>query len=56
MNPSLKIFYIVLALVYIGCGIFIALGSGILQTPWQYILGVLFVAYGIFRLYRAFQL
>jgi hypothetical protein len=49
-----QVFLLLLGLTYIGLGIFIYLKKVII-SPWGEILGMLFMAYGAWRTYRAFR-
>lgn len=47
-----KIFLFLLGLTYIGIGVFIFI-KHILDSPWCEILSVLFIVYGVWRIYRS---
>ena len=49
-------FFVLLSLVYIGIGIFILMKRMVEDNMWNMILAVVFIAYGIFRLYRAIKM
>ncbi|MFZ1379853.1 MAG: hypothetical protein WAS56_09320 [Saprospiraceae bacterium] len=48
-------FFILLSLVYIGIGIFIFVKK-MIPGMWNEVLAVVFVAYGVFRFYRAMKM
>lgn len=47
-----QVFLLLLGLTYIGLGVFIFLKK-IVESPWGEILGLLFAAYGSWRVYRS---
>lgn len=49
-----QVFLLLLGLTYIGLGVFIFLKKVIL-SPWGEILGIMFIAYGLWRSSRAFK-
>lgn len=50
-----KIFLILLALSYIGVGVFIFFQKVVDENIYNYSLAILFLLYGFWRLFRAFQ-
>lgn len=58
MNPNRirQLFLLLLGLTYIGMGCFIYLADVIPSPPWGLVLGVMFVAYGSWRSYRAIRM
>ena len=51
-NTIRQVFLLLLGLVYIGLGGYIFLKK-VIDSPWSEILGILFIAYGSWRSYRA---
>lgn len=47
-----QIFLILLSVIYMATGLFIILSDVMPDKKWGRILGVVFIAYGVFRLYR----
>lgn len=47
-----KVFLVLLGLTYIGLGVFIAI-SKVIESPWGEVLGIIFGAYGSWRVFRA---
>lgn len=47
-----KIFLFLLGVTYIGIGVYI-FSKRILEPPWSEILSILFVVYGMWRVYRS---
>lgn len=48
-----QLFLILLSVIYMATGMFIILSEVMPDKKWGIILGILFIAYGLFRLYRA---
>ncbi|MEP6794790.1 MAG: hypothetical protein ABJB16_10725 [Saprospiraceae bacterium] len=49
-----RVFLFLLGLTYIGIGVYI-FSKRILDFPWSEILSILFVVYGMWRVYRSFM-
>ncbi|MBK9984785.1 MAG: hypothetical protein IPP15_20885 [Saprospiraceae bacterium] len=47
-----KVFLFLLGLTYIGIGVYI-FSKKILESPWSEILSIMFVVYGLWRVYRS---
>lgn len=50
-----RAFYLILGLAYVAAGIFIYIRQ-LLPSPWGIVALIAFVAYGSWRMYRAFKL
>lgn len=53
-NPIRKTFLLLIGLTYIGLGIYLYIRK-IIDSPWSEILAFLFIAYGVWRGYRALK-
>ncbi|MEP6647710.1 MAG: hypothetical protein ABJC12_11535 [Saprospiraceae bacterium] len=54
MSLSGKLFLFLLGLTYIGTGVYIFVRR-ILESPWSEILSIMFIVYGLWRVYRSFM-
>ncbi|HZV68866.1 MAG TPA: hypothetical protein VFG10_04950 [Saprospiraceae bacterium] len=55
MSPiSGRAFLFLLGLTYIGIGVYIFIRQ-VLDSPWSEILSIMFVVYGLWRIYRSFM-
>ena len=56
MNGSIirQVFLLTLGLIYIGLGVYIFIIK-VIGSPWSEILSVLFIVYGLWRVYRSFM-